>query len=407
MNPMFVPQNIYSELTGNIHYVDWREIIYQMALDYFAAQGCSAENPIRSFDGSRVVLDNPDQFLPKVAELNPVYYPTGITGYEQYYTDMQGFWRQLYNPEYVPEPVYELGAYYQTFQRVGEAGGVYKKITAWKDSSVVDFNIDYYTVSRQTEGNPIENLIYNQLQIYQTELNILDNKDELTQEEEKRKGILIALVAKYNKYKLDYSAAILDTTDMQNRKYWNINVFEAPETLNFWIDFLESDYELAQFSVPMIGDRAKVVNEDKASAIIFKDIPHLIFMATSTINGKGLLGNGDPDFDIITYNRQMSSQTGYIKVTYPSGMDQLFTISSRYLSVKDKIDSLLYDFAYCAENISLTSIPIYFLDPNTRIYVHDKTTNINGEYIVSKITLPLAYNGTMSVTASKAPERLY
>jgi hypothetical protein len=25
-------------------------------------------------------------------------YPTGKTGYEQYYTDLEGFWRQLYCP---------------------------------------------------------------------------------------------------------------------------------------------------------------------------------------------------------------------------------------------------------------------------------------------------------------------
>ena len=32
---------------------------------------------------------------------------------------------------------------------------------------------------------------------------------------------------------------------------------------------------------------------------------------------------------------------------------------------------------------------------------------INGEYIVSKLTIPLAYNGTMSISATKAPTRLY
>jgi hypothetical protein len=34
---------------------------------------------------------NPD-FLIKLAKNNS-HYPTGITGYEKYYTDMEGFWR--------------------------------------------------------------------------------------------------------------------------------------------------------------------------------------------------------------------------------------------------------------------------------------------------------------------------
>jgi hypothetical protein len=59
------------------------------------------------------------------------------------------------------------------------------------------------------------------------------------------------------------------------------------------------------------------------------------------------------------------------------------------------------------DNITITSIPVYNLKPNTRIYVYDKNTSIDGEYIVNKITIPLNYNGTMSITANKAPERLY
>jgi hypothetical protein len=35
----------------------------------------------------------------KVATANKEIYPTGETGYEQYYIDMFSFWRELYNPE--------------------------------------------------------------------------------------------------------------------------------------------------------------------------------------------------------------------------------------------------------------------------------------------------------------------
>ena len=59
---------------------DWREIIYQMALDYFKYN------------------HKKDNFTQLIANANPDHYPTGITGYEIYYTDMQGFWRQLYHP---------------------------------------------------------------------------------------------------------------------------------------------------------------------------------------------------------------------------------------------------------------------------------------------------------------------
>jgi hypothetical protein len=47
------------------------------------------------------------------------------------------------------------------------------------------------------------------------------------------------------------------------------------------------------------------------------------------------------------------------------------------------------------------------LSPNTRILVRDDKTGINGEYIVSKISLPLTYNGTMNISATKAVKRIY
>ena len=42
------------------------------------------------------------------------YYPTGETGYEMFYTDIQGFWRELYDPN--PTLVYdsEGGKYVET-----------------------------------------------------------------------------------------------------------------------------------------------------------------------------------------------------------------------------------------------------------------------------------------------------
>jgi hypothetical protein len=53
---------------------DWREIIYQMAVDYYQ-------------------YNQVDEFYSKVAAANPTTCLNGKTGYEKYYIDMQGFWR--------------------------------------------------------------------------------------------------------------------------------------------------------------------------------------------------------------------------------------------------------------------------------------------------------------------------
>lgn len=340
--------------------VDWRELIYQMALDYFAGQGCSSQSPIYDKTGQKV-LENPDHFLYEVGCRNQYYYPTGITGYEQYYTDMQGFWRQLYNPEYTPEPIYTPG--YYTEENVEQSNGFYSKQKLWHQRALTDINIEYYFDNQY--------VISNNENITETDRTKIEN--QLT------------------KYFCEPNDNI-----RWPRRYWNINVFENPEALNFWFDFLDSGTELAQFAVPTVGDRIKTVNEDKAQAIIFKEIPDIILV--------------DRDSSELTPEQQragLDEQTGYTSIYLPKGFSQYFTISYRNLSIKNKIDELLYQFGYCIENITITCLPIYNLQPNTRIFVYDKATNINGEYIVNKLTIPLTYNGTMQVTAVRAPERLY
>ena len=321
---------------------DWRELIYQMALDYFGGQGCSLDKPY--YD-----LTDPDDFLLAVAEKNPQY-PRGYTGYEQYYTDMEGFWRQLYNPDYTPTARKNNDAgYVQKY--LGTSGGFYTKYWQWEEATIDGYEFDYYP-------NNVAN-------------DLADGT---------------AAVGETSEYTRYYTSE-----DAAAKRGWNTAVFEAPETLNFWIDFLDSGDELSQFQIPLIGDRQKVVKEDKASAIIFKEIPNLVMVDSSNPNEVSAA----------------QEKTGFVPIFIPKGFVQYLQISYRSISVKDKIDELLYQYGYCSESVSITALPIYTLQPNTIIQVSDAATKIEGKYIVNKITLPLGYNKTMSINASKVPERLY
>ena len=41
------------------------------------------------------------------------------------------------------------------------------------------------------------------------------------------------------------------------------------------------------------------------------------------------------------------------------------------------------------------------------INIFDTRAGINGTYVMTKFTLPLTYNGTMSITATKAVEEIF
>jgi hypothetical protein len=126
---------------------DWRELIYQMALDYFK-YGYTNSN-----------------FSHYVAQANPEYYPTGITGYEVYYTDMQGFWRELYHPGVLSEEVSE--GYYNYFTE-NELKNAAKELILRERAFIEEENItnliinyvyDNYEIFKEDVVNGTEQLI--------------------------------------------------------------------------------------------------------------------------------------------------------------------------------------------------------------------------------------------------------
>ena len=58
------------------------------------------------------------------------------------------------------------------------------------------------------------------------------------------------------------------------------------------------------------------------------------------------------------------------------------------------------------ENITIQCLPMYFIEPNTRVTIEDKASEISGDYEINSISLPLTAGGTMSISASKIIDRL-
>ena len=141
-----------------------------------------------------------------------------------------------------------------------------------------------------------------------------------------------------------------------------------------------------KYSTKEIGDRTKAINDNTIKAIYFQKVPNLIFTESGF--------NEDIDLG------------GYLKVQASSNMLNLLTVSAQGKSAKEVLDDLLYQHLYFSETINISSIPIYHLEPNTKIKIQDKISEVSGEYILSRITIPLTYNGIMSITGNKIPERV-
>jgi hypothetical protein len=52
-----------------------------------------------------------------------------------------------------------------------------------------------------------------------------------------------------------------------------------PENLNFWFDFIgEENADIAKYSVQLIGDRTKAINDTNVKVICYRDTPDVLFM---------------------------------------------------------------------------------------------------------------------------------
>lgn len=251
-----LPYYTRHEATYTTSNYDWREIIYQMAVDYY----------------EKGQKDN--SYHLKIQEANPEFI-NGKTGYEQYYVDMLGFWRQLYNPNPSSYDIYSFGDYYKT----GE------------------------------------------------------------------------------------------------HKYWNKNIHIDPAKLNFWFDFLDTGGEIAKYGVDVIGSRPKVINDTKISSIYYKETPEVLFILPD-----------DP----------VAETTAYAQIQISSALEELFYRSTQGISAIEKVNELINSHLAIAEGVNITSIPIFYLQPNTRIYVEGV-----GDCILEKLSYNLSYNGTMQLTCNK------
>lgn len=340
---------------GIIH-CDWREVLYQMSQDYTR-------------------YNHLDDFELRVAAANPDLYPQGRTGYEQYYIDLDGFWRQLYNPEFQYQR-----AYIEEFEN-NKKYFIKSKEQYYKKMPEINDHFKYYI---KTENDIYERVVYPfnlQVEHYIKTSEYIEYNGEFNPQEE-------YYILDENFYYPEFTKES-EQIKIQPRDYWNKGILESPETLLFWFDFLDTEGHLEQFSVPVLGDRAKVVNDNSVTAIHYKDTPMVIFKEFNK-----------------NFSEYEGRQTGYKYFNLSSGLERMFYTSSQGKSAKSAIDNLLYNHAYAVESVSITSVPIYYLQPNCRIYINDTETKIEGEYIVSKLTLPLTYNGTMNITATRAAERL-
>ena len=124
-----IPTYYHNVMYGGVHYIDyycdWRELIYQMAKDYYAHS-------------------QEEDFHARLKEFNPILCADGSTGYERYYTELYSFWRDIYNTEPEIDYGYSGGNYMSWYEYTKEYGLVEQNGWKNKENDYSNLKCDFY-----------------------------------------------------------------------------------------------------------------------------------------------------------------------------------------------------------------------------------------------------------------------
>ena len=162
---------------------------------------------------------------------------------------------------------------------------------------------------------------------------------------------------------------------------------------NYFLDFIEpASSLLGEFSVENIGRRQKIISDDKINCLFTPEVPDLVILNS----------NDEENF----YNLQKECiEKGQEYIQVNQDIYWALSLGGYKNAAFDQMKYELYLGTNYNRTLSLTAIPIYYLEPNSRIIVGDKTTNTYGNFMAQNISLQLGAGSSMSISANEIFER--
>lgn len=144
--------------------------------------------------------------------------------------------------------------------------------------------------------------------------------------------------------------------DMRNQKFFE-GVIDQPSDIDFFLDFIDTPTAISEFSIQNIGRRTTTLVDDSINCIFEPDSPDIVIIEA---------GSEDAD--------SMQRECEARKQEYAQVHSEIYAMllnGGALRSAYDEIKKELYQYTNYNEQISLTTLPIYYLEPNVRITVRD------------------------------------
>lgn len=194
-----------------------------------------------------------------------------------------------------------------------------------------------------------------------------------------------------------YEQELLDLWDSiydMRLKQFKTDIVNHPNDLKYWIDYIDPVGGLHDVSVDAIGTKIYSYQQDNVHKIYNTDIPDriIINMADTALQRSSIM--------------KKCESTGQSFSNVSSAIYSQLSIGTYGYVAQETARELLYQYTDYNASISISSIPIYYLEPNTRISINDNASGIHGDYVIKSINMPIDGKSTMSISATKALKRV-
>lgn len=205
-----------------------------------------------------------------------------------------------------------------------------------------------------------------------------------------------------NKVDVDYYFEELDAFwpqiyNLETQKFYGEEEDKAAYTSsladgNYYLDFIDPYTSgLGEFSIANIGRRTLAIQNDDVNCIFQPEIPDIVFLNTD-----------DDDIDI---QRDECDRKGQPYSQVKSNIYQALATGGFKNGAFDQIKYQLYLHTNYQKTLSLSALPVLYLEPNSRVEINDATTNAQGDFMAQSISIPLGAGNNMSVTLNQCLER--
>lgn len=163
-----------------------------------------------------------------------------------------------------------------------------------------------------------------------------------------------------------------------------------PSSIRYWIDIIESNTHLGQYSVNRIGRRSVVEDNSQIHEVLTRQTPGILF-----------IDGGMSREDLTTAMQEQIAIGQNFVIVRPDDMP-LFQPRNSFGTCYEMIRNLMHFHLIYNASVTVNSVPMLHLDVNRIVRLNFPEQGIVGNYVINRLSWNLGGNPRMSLTAQQA-----